>query len=59
VGTAVFVAGGMPYFAAALPAVDADVAWVISPEAKAALTYLCLTIYGYGFGIFQRSMAPR
>jgi Domain of unknown function (DUF4386) len=35
-----------------LPAVDADVARVISPEAKAALTYLCLTIYGYGFGIF-------
>jgi Domain of unknown function (DUF4386) len=42
----------MPYFAAALPAVDADVARVISPQAKAALTYLCLTIYGYGFGIF-------
>jgi hypothetical protein len=51
-GTAVFAAGEMLYFAAALPAVDADVARVISPEAKAALTYLCLTIYGYGFGIF-------
>ena len=51
-GTAVFAAGEMLYFAAALPAVDADVARVISPEAKATLTYLCLTIYGYGFGIF-------
>ena len=51
-GTAVFAAGEMLYFAAALPAVDADVARVISAEAKAALTYLCLTIYGYGFGIF-------
>lgn len=51
-GTAVFAAGELLYFAAALPVVDADVARVISPEAKAALTYLCLTIYGYGFGIF-------
>jgi len=51
-GAAVFAAGEMLYFAAALPAVDADVARVISPEAKATLTYLCLTIYGYGFGIF-------
>lgn len=51
-GTAIFAAGEMLYFAAALPAVDADVARVISPEGKAALTYLCLTIYGYGFGIF-------
>ncbi len=51
-GTAVFAAGEMLYFAAALPAVDADVAQVISPEAKATLTYLGLTIYGYGFGIF-------
>jgi hypothetical protein len=51
-GTAVFAAGEMLYFAAALPAVDADVARVISPEATAALTYLCLTIYGYGFAIF-------
>jgi hypothetical protein len=51
-GTAIFAAGEMLYFAAALPAVDADVARVISPEAKATLTYLCLTIYGYGFGIF-------
>lgn len=52
IGTAVFAAGELLYFAAALPAVDADVARVISPEAKATLTYLCLTIYGYGFGIF-------
>ncbi len=51
-GTAIFAAGEMLYFAAALPAVDADVARIISPEAKATLTYLCLTIYGYGFGIF-------
>ena len=51
-GMAVFAAGEIIYFAAALPAVDADVARVISPEAKAALTYLCLTIYGYSFGIF-------
>lgn len=51
-GTAIFAAGEMLYFAAALPAVDPDVARVVSPEAKAALTYLCLTIYGYGFGIF-------
>ena len=51
-GTATFAAGEMLYFAAALPAVDTDVARVISPEAKATLTYLCLTIYGYGFGIF-------
>lgn len=51
-GTAVYGAGQMLYFAAALPVVDADVARVISPEAKTALTYLCLTIYAYGFGIF-------
>jgi Domain of unknown function (DUF4386) len=50
--TSVYAAGEMFYFAAALPAVDADVARVISPEAKAALTYLCLTIYGYVNGIF-------
>jgi Domain of unknown function (DUF4386) len=58
-GTAVFAAGEMLYFAAALPAVDADAARMISPEAKAALTYLCLTIYGYGSASSQRSMAPR
>ena len=52
VGTAVYAAGEMLYFAAALPAVDSDVARVISPEAKAALTYICLTIYGYVNGIF-------
>jgi hypothetical protein len=51
-GTAVFAAGEILYFAAALPAIDADVARIISPEAKATLTYLCLTIYGYGFAIF-------
>jgi uncharacterized protein DUF4386 len=52
IATAVYAAGEIFYFAAALPAVDADVARVISPEAKAALTYLCLTIYGYVNGIF-------
>ena len=51
-GTAIFATGELLYFAAALPAIDADVARVISPEAKATLTYLCITIYGYGFGIF-------
>jgi hypothetical protein len=51
-GTSVYAAGELFYFAAALPAVDADVARVISPEVKAALTYLCLTIYGYVNGIF-------
>ncbi|MBB5061320.1 hypothetical protein HDF16_006056 [Granulicella aggregans] len=51
-GTAIFATGELLYFAAALPAIDADVARVISSEAKATLTYLCITIYGYGFGIF-------
>ncbi len=50
--TSVYAAGEIFYFAAALPAVDADVARVISPEARATLTYLCLTIYGYINGIF-------
>ena len=50
--TAVYAAGEIFYFAAALPAVDADVAWVLSPEIKANFTYLCLTIYGYINGIF-------
>jgi hypothetical protein len=52
VSTAVFAAGEIFYFSAALPVVDADVARVISPDAKAALTYLCLTIFGYVFGAF-------
>ena len=51
-GTATFAAGEMLYFAAALPAIDADVARTISPEAKATLTYLCITIFGYCFSIF-------
>ncbi len=50
--TAVYAAGEIFYFAAALPAVDADVARVLSPESKANITYLCLTIYGYINGIF-------
>ncbi len=51
-GTAIFATGELLYFAAALPAIDADVARVIAPEAKATLTYLCITIFGYCFGIF-------
>ncbi|MBB5060035.1 AraC-like DNA-binding protein [Granulicella aggregans] len=50
--TPIFATGELLYFAAALPAIDADVARVISLEAKATITYLCITIYGYGFGIF-------
>ena len=52
IATAVYAAGEIFYFAAALPAVDADVARVVSPEAREMLTYLCLTIYGYVNGIF-------
>lgn len=52
IGTAVFAAGEIFYFAAALPALDADVARMIPPDIKAALTYLGLTIFGYVFGIF-------
>ena len=50
--TAVYAAGEIFYFAAALPAVDPDVARVLSPEIQANFTYLCLTIYGYVNGIF-------
>ena len=50
--TSIYIAGEMLYFAAALPTVDADVARAVSAEAKAALTYFCLTIYGYVNGIF-------
>ena len=50
--TAVYAAGEIFYFAAALPAVDPDVARVLSPEIKANFTYLCLTIYAYINGIF-------
>jgi len=57
--TAVFAAGEIFYFSAALPAVDADVAKVIPPDVLATVTYLSLTIYGYVFGIFARSMALR
>ena len=42
----------MLYFAAVLPATDAHVARAVTPEAKATLTYLCLTIYSYVNGIF-------
>ncbi len=52
IATSVYAAGEIFYFAAALPAVDADVARVLSPEIRANLTYLCLTIYGYVNGIF-------
>lgn len=50
--TSIYIAGEMLYFAAALPAVDADVARAVSADAKATLTYLCLSIYGYVNGIF-------
>ena len=50
--TSIYIAGEMLYFAAALPAVDADVARAVSAEVKTAFTYLCLTIYGYVNGIF-------
>lgn len=50
--TAVFAAGEIFYYSAALPAVDADVAKVIPPNAQATITYLSLTIYGYVFAIF-------
>ncbi len=50
--TSIYLAGEMLYFASALPATDAHVARAVAPEAKAALTYLCLTIYSYINGIF-------
>ena len=50
--TSVYAAGEIFYFAAALPAVDANVARMLSPEIKANFTYLFLTIYGYVNGIF-------
>ena len=50
--TSIYVAGELLYFAAALPAMDAHVARAVTPEAKTALTYLCLTIYSYVNGIF-------
>ena len=50
--TSIYIAGELIYFAAALPAVDADIAQAVSPDAKATLTYLCLSVYGYVNGIF-------
>ncbi len=50
--TSIYVAGEMLYFAAALPAINTHVARVMTPEANASLTYLCLTIYSYVNGIF-------
>ena len=50
--TSIYIAGEMLYLAAALPAVDVDVARAVPADAKAALTYLCLSIYGYVNGIF-------
>jgi hypothetical protein len=52
VATSIYVAGEMLYFASALPAIDPHVARAVEPAAKAALTYLCLTIYSYVNGIF-------
>jgi len=51
-GTIIFAAGEIFYFAAALPVVDSHVARLISLDAQATLTYLCLTIFNYVFGIF-------
>ncbi len=50
--TSVFAAGEIFYFSAALPVVDPALARIIPPDAQAAMTYLCLTIYGYVFGTF-------
>ena len=50
--TSIYVAGEMLYFAAALPAMDIHVSHAATPEARAALTYFCLTIYSYVNGIF-------
>ncbi len=52
VGTAVFAAGEILYFAAAMPAIDPGVAKALAPDASASFTYLCLTLYGYVFNIF-------
>lgn len=52
VGTAVFAAGEIFYFAAALPVINAELAKSLSPNAAASFTYLCLTVYGYVFNIF-------
>lgn len=52
VGTAVFAAGEILYFAAGLPAIDPGVAKVFGPDGGASFTYLCLTLYGYVFNIF-------
>lgn len=52
VGTSVFAAGEILYFAAALPAIDPDVARALGPDGGASFTYLCLRLYGYVFNIF-------
>lgn len=52
IATAIYAAGELVYFAAALPILDVDVARVVEPAVKAELTYLCLTLYGYVNGIF-------
>ena len=44
IATAIYMAGELVYFSSALPSIDSDVARALSPEAKATLTYLCLTI---------------
>jgi hypothetical protein len=51
-GTAIFAAGEIFYFAAGLPAIDANVARALTPDARASFIYLCLTLYGYVFNIF-------
>ncbi|GGA04075.1 DUF4386 domain-containing protein [Dyella caseinilytica] len=50
--TATFAAGEIFYFSAALPVIDSDVAKALTPDARTAFIYLCLTVYGYVFSIF-------
>jgi hypothetical protein len=53
--TATFAVAEVFYFAAALPVIDANVARSLTPDNRAAFSYLCLTLYGYVFGIFAVS----
>lgn len=57
--TSVYAAGEMLYFAAALPAVDADLARVISPEAKRRSPIFASPFTGTSTGFSPYSMAPR
>jgi hypothetical protein len=50
--TAIFAAGEIFYFAAALPVINANVARTLTPDASATFIYVCLTVYGYVFSTF-------